>query len=280
MSKNRIVKDVIVINNGDTAVAINGSGATLAGTETIANLDGFAIKVTHADGKIETSDFIKGKQIKSYRGKQYLASTEQVLTVATFTPVPGEYAVITLVRLDADQEQKGRVPFTTKVLAADTATTVYNRLRAQINAHPYFGSFIAASGTTSLVLTGENSEVSLFGAYPSENLESSTVTVTTPLVKGFGSGASVLDQERSAKTTSSRDIFTNRYPDGYASTAKTYDTIVIRYNDELVSGNDKAQAVQKELLIALDLAYAEGALMTALNTYIVSAGFTAFTTTP
>lgn len=233
-------------------------GATIDDTDTIyiAEIVGDTFSyVTESTGtsvtgvkKYITSDPIQGNRVKTFIGRAYTASVEQVVTIdgSTFAPVVGTEYAIRVVYTDTF-ERPGQVTATYRVTSTSTSSdTLWQQFVTKINKHT--NRRVTASGTTELVLTGrvmpfdrtddvnaidEYYQVTFKAFLYSNNFGDSTVTYTTRPTSGQGIWQKVRDAEKKAlsyKGIMNRTLFPVQMPAMRTVKSATYNCIVIEHD--------------------------------------------------
>lgn len=165
---NIVEGELIVLGKNYTALAATGTYADsniiyiAEGTDEVLSYSNEAGTALTAR-KLLVSDAIDGALVRSYKGKDYAAKTQEIVTIGAIsgTITAGTEYVLRIVYKDLN-EHPGQFTSTYRHVAVtgDTSQTIFNGLRKAIAKHTGKlsiggGARIVGSGTTTLILTAK-----------------------------------------------------------------------------------------------------------------------------
>lgn len=269
VAANAVDGEVIVFDKHKKVLA---AGATVADSDVIyiGQATGVTFDYTGETGvavtgarKLIFSDPIEGNLVKTYLGKAYTATSQQVttFTCTNLTVTAGTELVLRIVYHDL-QEVKGGGQFVHSyhytTVAGETVDTAAVAIAALVNAHS--GRRVqatVAAGPDSLILTGkvipegtstlddiDEYKMVVFDAYltkvPASGIHaaSGATKATVAAVVGSGHWAAVRDVEKAGrgyKGFTNQTTFPILKPDWSTVKAETYDTIIIEHSKSYIA---------------------------------------------
>jgi len=256
-------------SDSDTIYIAEGTARTLAYNDEA----GTALTGRH----ILLSDPIKGKLIRNVAYKGYTAKQEATATISAIsgTITPGTEYVLRIIYKDIE-EHPGQFTQTYRYIAktSDTSQTIFNGLRARIAKHA--GTRVAASGTTTLILTAKSVPASTSSLANIDEFKmvdfdvvfnfvdndyrwsevplASGISKTAP-VHGSGNWEQIRDMEKfefGYRGASNRTHFPVILPDFRTAKAGTYDVLVVEYDAAYRSpDNSYEKFTSKQVILAL-----------------------------
>lgn len=201
------VTDIIIgkdVASGDGFVRVlNDQMAALSPGDTIADSPIIYIEQTLVGGTNKLISLpIHGRFVRNWTGKSAVNAVNQVTTIANITPISDqEFGIYITLTSDKDLSLGNRRYYFQYVTdASATVAEIVTGLTATINAttSPLYGK-VTASGSTTLVLTGNNATVYFTVGKAIGFDAATTVTTGTPWSPGSGTYDEVFALEDKAK---------------------------------------------------------------------------------
>lgn len=136
---------------------VDQDGVTITASTVLTPSTKVQVLINNSVGAKVKSDWIRIKDIVSYKKESFRAKVEQAYTLTPGTPVAGnEYRIIVLEKSDKEilTYRQAKRTYSVVAVSGETATTLGDKFRTKINNDA--ASVVIASGTTTLILTAKS----------------------------------------------------------------------------------------------------------------------------